>query len=63
MQKALRVISPNEEKRLAIEFEAIGDGYMQNNKNVDAARVYNQAVMLDKERADLTEKLAKTKEN
>jgi superkiller protein 3 len=63
LQKALQVISPNEEKRLALEFEAIGDGYMQNNKNVDAVRLYNQAIKLDKERADLIEKLAKAEEN
>ena len=63
LKQAVRIISPNEEKRLAFEFEAIGDKYLENNNYADAARVYAQAVKLDKERADLTEKLAKVQKN
>lgn len=63
LQKALKIVSPNEEKRLAFEFEAVGDEYIQKDKIADAARVYAQAVKLDKERTDLTEKLAKVRRN
>lgn len=63
LRKALEVISPNEEKRLALEFEAIGDGYMRDNKKQQAARAYDQAVKLDGERSELTEKLARAKAN
>lgn len=63
LQKALEIVSPNEEKRLAFEFEAVGDEYIQKGKIADAARVYAQAVKLDEERTDLTEKLARVRRN
>ena len=59
LMKAARVVSPNEKKRLAQEFEAVGDGFVKAGKNKDAARVYRQAVALDKDKATLAEKLAK----
>ncbi len=58
--KAVRVVSKNEKKRLAQEFEAVGDGYLGLGKNKDAARAFRQAILLDKEKTALTEKLAKT---
>jgi len=60
LMRALRVVTPNERKRLAQEFEAVGDGFARAGKNKDAARVYRQAVALDKEKIILADKLAKT---
>lgn len=59
LAKAVNIVSPNEKKRLAQEFEAVGDGYLANGKNKDAARTYRQAIELDKEKTALTGKLAK----
>ncbi len=59
LSKAVKIVSPNEKKRLAQEFEAIGDGYLQTGKNKDAARVFRQAVALDKEKTILSDKLAR----
>ncbi len=58
LMKALRVVSMNEKKRLAQEFEAVGDGFLRSGKNKDAARVYRQAVGLDAEKEVLAAKLA-----
>lgn len=55
--KALRVVSANEKKRLAQEFEIVGDGLMRAGKKTDAARVYQQAVELNAEKDSLTAKL------
>lgn len=55
--KALPVVSVNEKKRLAQEFELVGDGFMRAGRKTDAARVYQQAVELDAEKATLTAKL------
>ncbi len=63
LMKAVRIVSPNEKKRLAQEFEAVGDGYLRVGKNKDAARVYRQAVALDKDKASLTDKLTKAQAN
>lgn len=57
--KAVRVVSPNEKKRLAQEFETLGDGFLRLGKDRDAARAFRQAVALDKEKNGLAEKLAK----
>ncbi len=62
LMKAVRIVSPNERKRLAQEFEAVGDGYLKAGKNKDAARVYRQAVAFDREKAILSDKLAQTNE-
>jgi tetratricopeptide (TPR) repeat protein len=57
--RALNVVSPNEKKRLAAEFETIGDGLMRLGRKAEAARLYRQAISLDKEKSDLTVKLDK----
>ncbi|MGI9036843.1 MAG: tetratricopeptide repeat protein [Pyrinomonadaceae bacterium] len=59
LMRALRVVSANEKKRLAREFETIGDGFMKAGKNKDAARVYHEALTLDGENSDLPVKLEK----
>ena len=59
LSKAVKIVSPNEKKRLAQEFEAVGDGYLKAGKNKDAARVLRQAVALDKEKTALSDKLAR----
>ncbi|MCD9185215.1 MAG: tetratricopeptide repeat protein [Pyrinomonadaceae bacterium] len=59
LRKALRVVSQNEKKRLAQEFEAVGDGYLKSGKSRDAARVYRQAIELDSDKSSLSGKLAK----
>lgn len=61
--KALRVVSSNERKRLAQEFEFVGDGFMKTGKNKDAARVYQQAIELDADNALLTGKLEKAQKS
>ena len=61
--KALKVVSPNEKKRLAQEFELVWDGFFRVGKNKDAARVYRQAMNLDREKTALNDKLAKTQAN
>ena len=63
LMKAVRIVSENEKKRLAQEFEAVGDGYLRAGKKSDAVRVFRQAVALDKEKVALTEKLAKAQVN
>jgi tetratricopeptide (TPR) repeat protein len=59
LMQALSVVSATEMKRLAQEFEAVGDGYLRTGKNRDAARVYRQAIALDGEKASLPAKLAR----
>ncbi|MGC2235738.1 MAG: tetratricopeptide repeat protein [Pyrinomonadaceae bacterium] len=56
--KALQVASPSEKKRLAQEFENVGDALMKIGKRSDAVRIYKQAVQLDGEKTTLAEKLA-----
>ena len=58
--KAVKVVSPNEKKRLAQEFEAVGDRYLRMGKTKDAARVFRIALNLDQEKTSLVNKLAKT---
>lgn len=57
LMKALPVVSANEKKRLAQEFEFVGDGFMRSGRKTDAVRVYQQAVELDAEKATLSAKL------
>ncbi len=57
--KAVRIVSPNEKKRLAQEFESVGDGFLQLGKNKDASRVLRQALLLDGGKTILADKLAK----
>jgi Tfp pilus assembly protein PilF len=58
LMRALSVVSPNEKKRLALEFELVGDGLMRLGRRLDAARVYRQAATLNPEKGELAEKLA-----
>lgn len=58
LNKALTVISENEKKRLAPEFEAVGDAFMKNEKFSDAARIYKRAISLNDEKVSLKIKLA-----
>lgn len=59
LMQALRIVSANEMRRLAQEFESVGDGYMRTGKNRDAARVYRQAIELDNEKTSLPGKLSR----
>lgn len=61
LNKALKIVSQNERKRLAQEFEAVGDAFMKIGKPRDAQRLYRQAVALDGSKTILTEKLAKVR--
>lgn len=54
---AMSVISENERKRLAQEFEEVGDRYLKANRNADAVRVYQRAKELDKTKESLAAKL------
>ena len=59
LRKALKLVSTNEKKRLAQEFESVGDGYARAGKGKDAIRVYRQAQELDGEKTEISTKLAK----
>lgn len=61
LSRALSVVSPNEKKRLALEFELVGDGLMRIGRKIDAARVYRQASALDPEKKELADKLIQTR--
>ncbi len=63
LTKAVGVVSSNEKKRLAQDFEAVGDGYLRNGKNKEAVRAFRQAVALDNEKTALADKLARAQEN
>lgn len=63
LTKALKMVSSNEKKRLASDFESVGDGFARAGKNKDAARVYQQAVLLDAEKTALADKLAAALKN
>lgn len=63
LMKALQVISVNERKRLAQEFEMVGDGFLKVGKSKDAARVYRQALSLDASKSLLTSKLNKAQKS
>ncbi len=60
LKRALKVVSTNEKKRLAQEFENIGDAYTNAGKPKDAVRLYRQAHDLDLQKAGLNEKIAKS---
>ncbi len=61
--RAMTIISESEKKRLAQEFEIVGDGYFSVGKRKDAVRAYQQAIALDSERSVLTSKLARARDN
>jgi tetratricopeptide (TPR) repeat protein len=63
LMQALRIVSGNERKQLAQEFEMVGDGFLRVGRRADAARVYRQAVMLDGEKTDLANKLTEAQKS
>ncbi|MDQ3800195.1 MAG: tetratricopeptide repeat protein [Acidobacteriota bacterium] len=63
LMKSLKVVSVNERKQLALEFETIGDGFLRKGLKTDAARVYRQAIMLDNEKKDLVNKLTEAQKS
>ncbi len=58
--QALRFVPANEKRRLAQQFEAVGDGYVKTGKRGAAERSYRQAMALDAANITLAGKLAKT---
>jgi len=63
LMRALKVVSGNERKQLAREFETVGDGFLRVGRRADAARVYRQAVALDGEKTDLANKLTEAQKS
>lgn len=63
LTRALKVVSQNEKKRLALEFELVGDGLMRLGRNADAARVYRQASALDPEKKELADKIVQSRKS
>ncbi|MGI9037158.1 MAG: tetratricopeptide repeat protein [Pyrinomonadaceae bacterium] len=63
LMQAMHVVSTNERKRLAQEFELVGDELMKTGKNKDAVRVYRQALTLDGDQPDLLGKLNKAEKS
>jgi len=61
LRRALKVITKNERKRLAQEFEEVGDGFIRANRKIDAARVYKQAQTLDPDKKSVNRKLTLSK--
>jgi superkiller protein 3 len=61
LEESLKIVSQNERKRLAREFEILGDAFLQINKPKNAHRLYQQALALDSNRAGLAEKISKTR--
>ncbi len=57
LKRALKVVSDNEKKRLAQEFEVVGDAFMDQKKKEDAIRVYRQAADLDPDNKSISTKL------
>ena len=57
--QALRFVPVLEKRRLARQFEAVGDGYLKSGKRINAERSYRQAMNLDAENTILPGKLAK----
>lgn len=55
--RAQTVVSENEKRRLALEFEMIGDALMRENRKNEAARLFRRALALDAEREILAFKL------
>ena len=61
LNSALKIVSSSERKRLAREFELLGDAFVKIRKMKDANRLYQQAMALDNTRTILTEKIAQTR--
>ena len=60
LNQAVKIVSPNEKKRLAQEFEAVGDASLRAGKSKNAARLFRQALALDQEKTTLNDKIALT---
>jgi tetratricopeptide (TPR) repeat protein len=56
---ALRIVSENERRRLAREYETLGDAFLKIRRADDAARLYRQAMALDATRTILSSKIAR----
>ncbi len=61
LDAAQKVSSDNEKKRLAQEFEEVGDGFMKENSRRDAIRLYLKALSLDEKNKPLATKLSQTR--
>ncbi|MFV0387561.1 MAG: tetratricopeptide repeat protein [Pyrinomonadaceae bacterium] len=59
LNSALKVISNNEKKRLAQEFEYLGDSLLQANRKADAVRVFKKGLALDQSNRSIAGKLKK----
>ena len=58
---AVRYATKYERRLLSQQFEAVGDGYLKNNKRLEAERAYRQAIDLDADRETLPGKLSKAR--
>jgi tetratricopeptide (TPR) repeat protein len=56
--RTLSIVTKNEERRLAREFEQVGDGFASKRRYRDAARVFRRALILDSTKSSISEKLA-----
>jgi tetratricopeptide (TPR) repeat protein len=63
LMQAASLVSPNERKRLAQEFEAVGDGLARAARTTYAARVFRHAGALDNKKTALVDKLNKAQAN
>ena len=63
LDKAAKMVSENEKRSLAQEFENVGDKLLSTGKLKDAARVYQKAQKLAPEKQTLTEKLVRIQNN
>ncbi|MFN2501134.1 MAG: tetratricopeptide repeat protein [Pyrinomonadaceae bacterium] len=57
--QAARFVSTIEKRQLAQQFEIVGDGYMKTRNAHAAARAYQYALTLDKERESLSGKMSR----
>jgi cytochrome c-type biogenesis protein CcmH/NrfG len=61
LRQALRSVSSNEKRRLSLQFEKVGDGYLNAGTSANAQRAYRQAADLDAENESVNAKLAKAR--
>jgi tetratricopeptide (TPR) repeat protein len=61
--QAIDFASPGDLKRLsgAFGFEGVGDGYLRNKQNAEAARAYEKALELDPGNKSLEQKLTRAR--
>lgn len=61
--QAIDLASPGDRKRLsgAFGFEGVGDGYLKNKQNTEAARAYEKALELDPGNKSLEQKLTRAR--